>query len=79
MSTRDSVPTSKFAMFWSLTKPSQSGLLLATGLAGYMSARCPVFNISTILQLSVSLFLAIAGSTLLNMWWDRDIDAKMGR
>ncbi|GAB4399067.1 MAG: heme o synthase [Anaerolineales bacterium] len=79
MSTRDAVPTSKFSMFWSLTKPSQSGLLLATGLAGYMSARCPVFNISTILQLSASLFLAIAGSTLLNMWWDRDIDAKMGR
>jgi protoheme IX farnesyltransferase len=25
------------------------------------------------------LFLAIAGSTILNMWWDRDIDAKMGR
>ena len=79
MSARDSVPSSKFAMFWSLTKPSQSGLLLATGLAGYMSARCPVFNLSTILQLSVSLFLAIAGSTLLNMWWDRDIDSKMGR
>lgn len=71
--------TTKLAMFWSLTKPSQSGLLLATGLAGYMSARCPVFNISTILGLSISLFLAIAGSTLLNMWWDRDIDAKMGR
>jgi len=71
--------TKKIAMFWSLTKPSQSGLLLATGLAGYMSARCPVFNISTILGLSISLFLSIAGSTLLNMWWDRDIDAKMGR
>lgn len=79
MSTRDSVPASKFGMFWSLTKPSQSGLLLATGLAGYMSARCPVFNISTLLGLSFSLFLAIAGSTIMNMWWDRDIDAKMGR
>lgn len=79
MSTRDSVPASKFSMFWSLTKPSQSGLLLATGLAGYMSARCPIFNISTILGLSFSLFLAIAGSTIMNMWWDRDIDAKMGR
>lgn len=44
-----------------------------------MSARCPVFNISTILQLSLSLFLAIAGSTIMNMWWDRDIDSKMGR
>ena len=31
------------------------------------------------LGLSLSLFLAIAGSTVLNMWWDRDIDAKMGR
>jgi protoheme IX farnesyltransferase len=54
-------------------------LLLATGLAGYMSARCPIFNMGTILGLTVSLFLAIAGSTVLNMWWDRDIDAKMGR
>lgn len=70
---------SKIRHHWSLTKPLQSGLLLATGLAGYMSARCPVFNIGTILGLAGSLFLAIAGSTILNMWWDRDIDAKMGR
>jgi heme o synthase len=70
---------SKIHHHWSLTKPLQSGLLLATGLAGYMSARCPVFNIGTILGLAGSLFLAIAGSTILNMWWDRDIDAKMGR
>ncbi|MCK6540326.1 MAG: heme o synthase [Anaerolineales bacterium] len=70
---------SKIRAYWSLTKPLQSGLLLATGLAGYMSARCPVFNIGAILGLAVSLFLAIAGSTVLNMWWDRDIDAKMGR
>lgn len=69
----------KFRHYWALTKPLQSGLLLATGLAGYMSARCPVLNIGTILGLAVSLFLAIAGSTVLNMWWDRDIDAKMGR
>jgi heme o synthase len=69
----------KIAHYWSLTKPLQSGLLLATGLAGYMSARCPIFNIGTILGLAASLFLAIAGSTVLNMWWDRDIDAKMGR
>ena len=69
----------KISLFWSLTKPLQSGLLLATGLAGYMSARCPIFNMGTILGVAGSLFLAIAGSTVLNMWWDRDIDAKMGR
>lgn len=70
---------SKIALYWKLTKPSQSGLLLSTGLAGYMSARCPIFSMPTILGLSGSLFLAIAGSTMLNMWWDRDIDTKMGR
>jgi heme o synthase len=71
--------TTKFRLYWPLTKPLQSGLLLATGLAGYMSARCPVLDIGTLLGLTGSLFLAIAGSTVLNMWWDRDIDAKMGR
>ena len=72
-------PRSKIALYWSLIKPLQSGLLLSTGLAGYVSARCPVFNMGTILGVAGSLFLSIAGSTLLNMWWDRDIDAKMGR
>lgn len=71
--------TAKFRLCWPLTKPLQSGLLLATGLAGYMSARCPVYHVGTILGLAGSLFLAIAGSTVLNMWWDRDIDAKMKR
>jgi heme O synthase-like polyprenyltransferase len=70
---------SKIKLYWPLTKPLQSGLLLATGLAGYMSARCPIFSLGTLLGLAGSLFLAIAGSTVLNMWWDRDIDAKMGR
>jgi protoheme IX farnesyltransferase len=71
--------TEKFRLYWPLIKALQTGLLLATGLAGYMSARCPVFNISTILGLSGSLFLSISSSTVLNMWWDRDIDAKMRR
>ena len=70
---------SKIKLYWPLIKALQTGLLLATGLAGYMSARCPIFNIGTILGLSGSLFLSISGSTVLNMWWDRDIDAKMGR
>lgn len=71
--------TTKLRLYWPLVKGLQSGLLLATGLAGYMSARCPVFYVGTILGLAGSLFLAIAGSTVLNMWWDRDIDAIMKR
>jgi len=71
--------TAKFRLYWPLIKGLQTGLLLATGVAGYMSARCPIFHIGTIVGLSGSLFLAISGSTVLNMWWDRDIDAIMGR
>jgi len=69
----------KFRLYWPLIKGLQTGLLLATGLAGYMSARGPIFHIPTILGLSGSLFLVISGSTVLNMWWDRDIDALMRR
>jgi len=69
----------KFRLYWPLTKSMQTGLLLSTGLAGYMSARCPVMHWYTFLGLAVSLFLAIAGSTIINMWYDRDIDARMKR
>lgn len=44
-----------------------------------MSARCPVIHWSTLFGLAISLFLAIAGSTIINMWFDRDIDALMKR
>lgn len=65
--------------YWHLTKSLQTGLLLVTGLAGYMSARCPLTTWQTLLSLSGSLFLAIGGSTVLNMVYDRDIDAIMRR
>jgi protoheme IX farnesyltransferase len=70
---------SKFRLYWPLTKSLQTSLLLSTGLAGYMSARCPVMHWYTFLELTVSLFMAIAGSTILNMWYDRDLDARMKR
>jgi len=44
-----------------------------------MSSRCPWLNLSTTISVAGSLFLAISGSTVLNMWYDRDIDAKMER
>jgi protoheme IX farnesyltransferase len=69
----------KVRAYWVLTKPLQTGLLLATGLAGFMSARCPVLDWRLLAGLAGSLFLAISGSTMLNMVCDRDIDAKMER
>jgi protoheme IX farnesyltransferase len=65
--------------YWTLIKSLQTGLLLLTGLAGYMSARCPVKSFGTLLGLTASLFLAISGSTVLNMVHDRDIDSLMRR
>ncbi len=68
----------KLRLYWSLIKSLQSGLLLMTGVAGYLSAHAG-FQFMGFAQMVISLFLAIGGSTILNMWWDRDIDAKMKR
>ncbi len=68
----------KFRLYWPLIKGLQTGLLLSTGIAGYLSAHGKA-NPLTLLMLSGSLFLSISGSTALNMWWDRDIDSKMRR
>ena len=70
--------TAKFRLYWPLVKGLQTGLLLATGIAGYMSAHSKP-DLLVLLMLAGSLFLSISGSTILNMWWDRDIDAKMKR
>ena len=69
----------KLRLYLPLIKSLQTALLIITGLAGYMSARCPVTTFPIMFGLGVSLFLSVSGSTILNMWYDRDIDAKMGR
>lgn len=61
-----------------LTKPLQTGLLLVTGLAGYLSAAGPV-EWGRLLAMAGSLALAVSGSTILNMAFDRDIDSIMSR
>jgi protoheme IX farnesyltransferase len=65
-------------LYWPLIKSTQTGLLLATGIAGYLSAGQPV-HAATLLGIALTLFMAISGSTILNMWYDHDIDAKMKR
>lgn len=68
----------RIRLYGPLIKSLQTGLLLCTGIAGYLSSR-PPFHLSVFLGLALSLFLAISGSTILNMWYDRDIDAQMKR
>lgn len=69
----------KLRLYWQLIKSLQTGLLVSTGLAGYSSISCPYTTWRTALALTGSLFLAISGSTIFNMVYDRDIDAKMKR
>ena len=71
-------PIKKIKLYIPLIKSLQTGLLLATGIAGYLSAHTAV-NIPVLIGISISLFLAISGSTIMNMWYDHDIDAKMKR
>jgi heme o synthase len=68
----------KFKLYWPLIKSLQTGLLLSTGIAGYLSAHTPV-RLGTLAGMAICLFLAIGGSTILNMWYDHDIDARMKR
>lgn len=68
-----------FHSYWLLTKDLQTGLLLVTAIAGFSTACCSNLETSSLIGLLGSLYLTIAGSTILNMAFDRDIDAKMAR
>ena len=65
--------------YWPLIKSLQTGLLLVTGIAGYLSAHSPNGSWLAFFGMIGSLFLAISGSTVLNMAYDRDIDSVMKR
>lgn len=70
--------TTRLRAYIPLIKTMQTGLLLSTGIAGYMSAHNQL-HLGTLMGLIGSLFLAISGSTILNMWYDYDIDTVMNR
>lgn len=69
----------RIKLYWSLIKSLQTGLLLLTGLVGFVCAGQSLTDWPPLMGLAGSLFLAISGSTVLNMWVDRDIDALMQR
>ncbi|MGQ9682882.1 MAG: protoheme IX farnesyltransferase [Anaerolineae bacterium] len=70
------VAAQRLGIYASLTKGLQTGLLVITGMAGYNSTGARGAGLGA---LAGSLALAIAGSTLLNMAYDRDIDVLMAR
>jgi heme o synthase len=68
----------KLKHYWPLVKSLQTGLLLSTGLAGFLSTHLHP-SLGILASVAGSLFLSISGSTILNMWYDRDIDMVMDR
>ena len=69
----------KLGVYWQLTKSLQTILLLLTGITGFISSRCPYTSLEMTIWMILSLYLAISGTTVYNMIWDRDIDAIMER
>ncbi len=67
-------------LYSELIKGKQTFLLLFTGIFAYLISGYPdKLDFGILLLLLASLFLAVSGSTMLNMYWDRDIDAIMER
>ena len=64
--------------FYALTKPRVMSLVIFTGLCGLLAAPGqihPVIGFTAILCIA----LGAGGSAVLNMWWERDLDAGMKR
>ena len=70
------------SLFGELIKARQTVLLLYTGVLSYLITAFGLvieINWFNLLHLAISLYLAISGATVLNMYIDRDIDAIMER
>jgi protoheme IX farnesyltransferase len=61
-----------------VTKPKQTFLLLITFFVAYFVA-AKELNIVNFIPATLGVFLTVSGTTALNMWLDKDIDALMKR
>jgi len=69
-------------LFGELIKARQTILLVYTGVFTYLitvASLAVEINWFNLLHLAISLYLAVSGTTILNMYIDRDIDAIMER
>ena len=65
--------------FVELLKLKQTALLVFTAIAAYFAAPAQSWSLKTAALLFVSEVLAVGGTTAVNMYFDRDIDALMDR
>ncbi|MHA1911367.1 MAG: protoheme IX farnesyltransferase [Candidatus Kariarchaeaceae archaeon] len=66
-------------LYGELIKGKQTFLLVYTSFLAYLISAWPNINLITSVWLFLSIFAAVSGSTLLNMYVDRDIDKMMER
>ena len=69
-------------LFGELIKARQTVLLIYTGVFSYLitvASEAVEIDWFNLLHLAISLYLAVSGTTVLNMYIDRDIDAIMER
>jgi protoheme IX farnesyltransferase len=69
----------RLGCYWALIKDLQTGLLVLTAAAAYATGCCTNLHGGALAELAGSLLLAVSGCTILNMVYDRDIDARMPR
>ena len=70
------------SLFGELIKARQTILLVYTGVFSYLitvASLAVEINWFNLLHLAISLYLAVSGTTVLNMYIDKDIDAIMER
>ncbi len=70
------------SLFGNLIKARQTILLVYTGVLSYLitvASNAAEINWFNLLHLVISLYFAVSGTTVLNMYIDRDIDAIMER
>ncbi len=65
--------------YWLLTKPRLNFLVLCSALGGYELGRSGPFAAGAFLEFAAALFALAGASSALNMWMERDADARMGR
>ena len=68
-----------FRDLFALTKPGITRLVVMTAAAGYLMAAGRDADIFRLLNTVFGAGLASAGANALNMWWERDTDARMHR
>ena len=73
-----SLETARLGDFWELTKPRLSLMNVITAALGYFAAG-PVLSLSVFGALLLGTALAAFGAGALNMWWEREEDARMAR